>query len=74
MVFTQAPYIVKQDATGPFFSHSPKNRRKGLSLQKTNMAMFFWDWKTPENQHDIGTSPFSIGNTSSFMVVVPLSC
>ena len=56
------------------FSHSPKNRRKGFSLQKTNMAMFFWDWKTPENQHDIGKSPFAIGNTSSFMVVFPLSC
>ena len=29
---------------------------------------------TPENQRDNGTSPFLIGDTSSFMVDFPLSC
>lgn len=29
---------------------------------------------TPENWHDIGKSPFSIGSTSSFMAGFPLSC
>ena len=29
---------------------------------------------TAENKHDNGKSPCSIGNTSSFMVVFPLSC
>ena len=44
-----------------------------LSAWRHREAGIGWDY-TCENQHDMGTFPFSMGNTSSVMADFPLSC